>query len=266
MQLLRSLFHQTPYIALAFVLLDELVFSLSLLSSFEISERLIGINLRLAILATVLAAVVLIIDKESTEIVSRFDALDLGKGGVIDFIPPNTDSGVSQQYRDSREIKILTLVGNQFAKLGAQNALRDLFDLTRTDAVTILLGNPDSEGVQLRYKPGFGEPDTYETGPEGIRRRLFTLYEKVKELSDAERANVDIRVFDSYPTISVVAVDSELYASFYGFNLRGGDCPKMKTTKDTPIGRFLMDHFQNVYAASTPLSEWIDTQNDASES
>lgn len=256
---LQWLLYEAPFLALGLILLDEVVVTVS---DFD---RLISTDVRLAVLAAVLTSVVLTIRKEYSKIRETLSVSVFAGKRHAEFIPAGENTGVRDAYRNSREINILTLAGTQFAKLGSQQTLRDLFDLSRTGSVRILLGDPESEGVQLRYKPGFGEPKSYETGPPGIRRRLLSLHELKKDLPEHQANCVDIRVFSAYPTVSMISVDATLYASIYGYNMRGGDGPKIRTTLDSALGEFLMDHFENVYAASTPLEEWVQKQNEADQ-
>ena len=145
--------------------------------------------------------------------------------GVVEVLP-------SYQYIDFRElvtsckvVKLLTISGTKAGFLGDSRVRDVLADLHRKSHVTILLANPFSEAITTRYQ--HDEPDTYEAGPDGIERRLLALYRIISELPSNARSAMEVRVYDSYPTISIIQGDNDLYSITYGYKLRGGDCPKV---------------------------------------
>ncbi len=176
-------------------------------------------------------------------------------GGFI--VEPLNDEELQRRYRDARSIRVLNLAGTQFARLGKRANLGSLFDMSQKMLLQILLGDPKSEGVRLRYESGFGEPDTFEAGLAGIERRLISLYVLWKTSEKSHRDKIDIRVFPSYPSVSLIQIDEDYYSAIYGCQLRGGDCPIIHTTAENPYSEFLVAHFNNVQSGSSLLADWV---------
>lgn len=154
----------------------------------------------------------------------------------------------------SKNVKLLSVSGTRAGELGDSLVQANLKNLPAGTSVIILLANPYSEAVKLRYEND--EPTTYEAGLEGISRRLVYLNDIVKDLAGKSKTNLEVRVFDNYPTISIIQADHDIYATNYGYQLRGGDCPKIHIGDDSIYGRFLLKHFEKVYQDAQPLNDW----------
>lgn len=173
--------------------------------------------------------------------------------GVIEILPPH-------QYLDFRElistckiIKLLTLSGTKAGFLGDSNVSDALADPNRKSKITILLANPYADAIKLRYESD--EPDTYEAGTGGIERRLVALGSIISSLPSKKA--IDVRVYDCYPTVSIIQADSDLYSTAYGYKLRGGDCPKIHSKLEGDYAKFLLKHFDKVYKSAVPLADWL---------
>jgi hypothetical protein len=233
-----------------------ILFDDALHSTFNI-PTFVPINIRISILAAVIASLTWIISSYSKKIDKSIAEFSRWKNSDAEIIDNWGEINIARKYRSAKNIKILNLAGTQFAQLGKQSSLDSIFDLTKTQNVQILIGDPVGEGVRLRYKNGWGEPQTYETGIDGIERRLKDLYARWKELSNKNRRKIEIKVFPIYPTVSFVKIDHDYYSATYGFELRGGDCPKVHTVSGCKYSYFLDKHFNNVFASAMKLEDWI---------
>ena len=67
-------------------------------------------------------------------------------------------------------------------------------------------------------------------------------------------------VTDAYPTISVIMVDSDLYAYFYPYNKPGTESPILKFTnyENDDRARFFVEHYNNLRAAARQLTQDAD--------
>jgi hypothetical protein len=175
--------------------------------------------------------------------------------GEISVMPAHEHVDFRQLLQSSHEVRLLALSGTKTG-LGDSEVLELLASPRRKCKVTILLANPRSPAILRRYSDD--EPAGYEAGPDGIERRLLALQDACASLSGKARRLLDIRVYDGYPTISILQADELLYSTTYGFKLRGGDCPKVVSKTGSEYGTFLLKHFSCVYKAAVPLTEWID--------
>jgi len=165
--------------------------------------------------------------------------------------------GILERFRKAQKVRLLSLAGTQSAQLGLLATQDALFAMSAKNSLEILLGDPTSAGVKLRYSENGGEPPTREMGLRGLDQRLLQLYERWKSMPTLDRNKVDIRVFECYPTLSLVQVDDDYFFAAYGFQLRGGDCPRIHIKRGDPFSTFLDDHFTKVRSAAPSLTEWV---------
>ena len=76
-------------------------------------------------------------------------------------------------------------------------------------------------------------------------------------MTPTERKRFQVRIFNCYPTCSIVQSDSDVYSTVYGFRMRGTDCPKIHAKLGGRYADFLLAHFEKVYQSSQSLEEWI---------
>lgn len=254
-KLLEKIFRIVPslvvYGGLIVLLLDD-----SIHAFFE-AERLIPIEVRISLLIAVIASLTWTLSLHIKRVDLSIKELGKWKQGEAEIINLWGEIDLAQKYKNATKIRILNLAGTQFAKLGSQRNLDAIFNLDKLKKVEILVGDPYGEGVKLRYTPGFGEPSTYETGLIGIDRRLRDLFRRWSQLPDKYKKKIEIKVFPIYPTVSLVQIDHDYYSATYGYELRGGDCPKVHTISGSPYSDFLKRHFENVFNISLSLEEWI---------
>ena len=169
-KLSKSIPQIVVYGGLVFILFDD-----ALHSTFNIST-FVPMNIRISILTAVIASLTWIVSNYSRKVESSVAEFSKWKKSEAEIIDNWGEINIAQRYREARNIKILNLAGTQFAQVGKQSNLDSIFDLTKTQNLQVLVGDPYGQGVKLRYRNGWGEPQTYETGLEGIERRLKDLY------------------------------------------------------------------------------------------
>ncbi len=239
------------YGGLILLLLDD-----SIHATFGIG-RFIPIENRISLLIAVTASLTWMLSYYIKRVDLSIHELSKLQKDTAEIIDLWGEVNISERYKNAELIRILNLAGTQFAKLGSQKNLESIFTLTKIKKIEILVGDPYGEGVKLRYKHGFGEPSTYETGLVGIDRKLRDLYNRWTNLPSKFKSKVKIRVFKIYPTVSLVQIDHDYYSATYGYELRGGDCPKVHTVRGSIYSKFLDKHFENVFNNATPIEEWI---------
>ena len=231
------------------LLIDEFlesVFSFSPLNTY-------GIRVSLGIALIALFGITINIRiKNLQEVFQRLDKKYLG---VLEVLAPYEAIDFREMVYNSSTVKLLTLSGTKAGFLGDSSVTDALLDSKRKSSIVILLANPFAKAIIERYEKD--EPRTYETGLDGIERRLLNLWNIINGLPKQARNKLDIRVFDNYPTISIIQSDKDLYATLYGYKLRGGDCPKVHSELDGEYSKFLLRHFNNIYEKSTPIADWV---------
>jgi hypothetical protein len=181
--------------------------------------------------------------------------LERDYSGVEELIPSSKPLDLEDIFERARDIKILTLAGTKIARLGERVILKKFQQLKRKSHFVLLLANPYSSAIQTRYK--HDEPANYETGIDGLVRRLCELHRIRQSLPPNRRRHLDIRVFNNYPTCSIVIADEDVYSTVYGYQLRGSDCPKIHAKLGGLYSNFLITHFEQVYQDTMALEDWI---------
>ena len=250
---LKDFFDKLPnalmYLGIAFLLIDQFLrnaIKLQIVSGFE---------LHLTIGISVIGLLAFTLSKKIDKVSDNIDKISEKYAGILEVLPSNYSINVFELIKKSRKIRILTLSGTKLGELGDSRLKETLLNIPKELELTILLGNPYSISIITRYEKD--EPDTYETGLEGIERRLLMLYDINNQLPKAKQKKICIKVFDNYPTISVIQTDNDIYSVVYGYKLRGGDCPKVHSNIHGEYGKFLIKHFQEVEKCSISLEDWI---------
>ncbi len=218
-RLLQSISDATAYLATALLAFDQAIASLL------DRQSLLSDQARITVLALIVASLVVSLKLHERNL-ERMTSMTADKlGGVEDLVPSSQAIDLRGLMSRAEKIRILSLAGTKLALLGDDEILKLIIHRERN--VVLLLGNPRSDLIRLRYERD--EPDTYETGLEGLERRLRSLLQLVRGLRLRDRRRLDIRVFSCYPTCSLVQADNDMYAVIYGCKLRGSDCPKIHT-------------------------------------
>lgn len=157
---------------------------------------------------------------------------------------------------NNKNISLLTLSGTKVASLG-DSKVKDLLSSTdRKSNIKILLANPFSKAIINRYD--VDEPETYEAGLEGIKRRLVWLNNIYINLPSHAQKRLEIKVYDNYPVVSLLKADSDVYSTSYGYRLRGADCPRLHVKANSEYGYFLQKHFDKIFEDAISLNKWLD--------
>ncbi len=246
---LRQLPEGFAYASVALLIIDTLV-----ARAFTRSP-LIDDTSRLTIIAAFLAALALSFHAHRRQLEIMFASSQKEHFGVEELIPSSTSLDLEDIFKSAKEIRILTLAGSKLARLGDQTILQELGRVGSQKKVVILLANPRADSIRRRYE--CDEPPEYETGIEGIERRLRALHALRQAMPYAQRKRFEVRVFDCYPTCSIVQSDNEVYSTIYGYRLRGADCPKVHAKVGGRYAEFLRTHFDKVYDDARPLENWI---------
>jgi len=235
------------------------------------AKRLLGLtilttannDLRIPIGIAAVSLLSIIVPARLRQLESRLSQFTNKYLGVLEVLHPYEIIDLARMLEHSTRIRVLTLSGTKAVALSDDKVRALLTEPKRRAQITLLLANPYSDAIQTRYK--CDEPATFEAGPEGIKRRLVWLHSVVSSLPEAARSRLDVRIYDNYPVVSIVQADNHIYSTSYGFKLRGGDCPKLHSDVNGEYGMFLSKHFDRVYAAATPLSEWMEKHGPAAE-
>lgn len=238
------------YCAVGLLLFDDLV------ASIRSTPNVIPSDVRLSLIAVSLVGLVLTLQTRLHQLYSMVVKLQK-RDDVEELLPSHEMLDIGSLVQKARNIRILSLSGTKLARLGETLILEELKKSDVRHRIVILLGDPFSEAIQMRYATD--EPVHYETGLEGLQRRLFLLHEILTSLPEERRQYLDIRVFSNYPTCSIVQADDDVYCIIYGYQHRGSDCPKIHAHRGGAYTAFLLSHFDNVYKDSVPLSQWVET-------
>lgn len=244
------------YLALIGVLV--LVIDTGLSSLFE-KQSFLSDPIRITIIASVLALLTISFLVFKEEMHKSLKNISKELFDLEELIPSEKPVNILEVIRTSKKVKILTLAGTKLAKLGDETTLNEI-EKVENKQITILLGNPFSNAIISRYQKD--EPESYETGLEGLIRRLCYLYTLRNKLPKKIQKSLDIRVFNNYPTCSIIQADHDIYATIYGYKLRGGDCPKIHSKTGGLFSDFLTNHFDKVYDDSIPLKKWKEKYQD----
>lgn len=238
---------------------------LALLIVSEFTERAFGtalvptVELKLKLVAAVVIAGASSLQLRLGAIGSDLKLLVQGRESTVRVLASGDAIDVPELLTRSRRVRVLTLAGTRVGRLGDAEVLEALRNPQRASHLTLLLANPRSPSVISRYSKD--EPATFESGIEGLTRRLFMLHELIEKLPKDAASRIEVRVYDNYPTVSIVQSDDKVYSSVYGFQLRGSDCPLLCTEPSTTWGVFLGNHFDKVFEAATKLSAWVENAN-----
>jgi hypothetical protein len=222
--------------------------------------KLYTIDLRVSIGIAALLLFVMTISIKINNLAATLYGMSNKYLGVVEVLQPHETLDFPEMLERSKKIRLLSLSGTKAASLGDAKVRELLMDPQRASEVVVLLANPFSEAIIGRYK--CDEPESFEAGPEGIMRRLVWLYEVINKLPPIARKKIDVRVYNSYPVVSILQADRDMYSTSYGYKLRGGDCPKVHSDVSGEYGKFLRKHFEKVYADSQPLEAWVAIYKD----
>jgi len=248
-RILESVPDAIAYVGTAILAFEQGIASLLDRQSFLSDEA------RITVLALIIASLVATLKLKERRL-ERLVGITADKlGGVEDLVPSSQGIDLKELLTASKNVRILTLAGTKLALLGDDEILKLIIDRRRN--VILLLADPKAELIRLRYERD--EPATYETGIDGLERRLDSFLQLVRGIPARDKRALDVRVFACYPTCSIVQADDDMYAVIYGYKLRGSDCPKIHTHANSgPFSQFLSSHFERVYRDSIPIEEWAD--------
>ena len=91
-----------------------------------------------------------------------------------------------------------------------------------------------------------------ENSPE-VLRSFLSLRDSVQ---DPYKNNLEVRLFDNYPTMNLQIYDNRMLVYYYGHKLRGTDSPLLLFTRTAcPTSKYYETHYRNVYGSSVE-ADW----------
>ena len=173
----------------------------------------------------------------------------------VEVLPGSGSVPCSELMLSRAQIDVLTLAGSVVIPLEDEHVIRALLDSRRPSRVRCLMADPLSEAILTRYARD--EPIWKEAGTETIENRLVWLFNLHERLDSKARERLQIRVYSSYPMLSVFRADEAVYASYYAYKLRGDDTPMVKADAATYFGKCVIKHFEKLYDESPSVSKWL---------
>ncbi len=259
---IRLVTEYIAYASLVVIVLDRIIsafFGASFLKYF-LGDRQTENDYRITIiyLLIVIVSVNLMIAIKSLS--KKFDGINKNYQGVIEILKPHTPIDYEELFRNKKNVKLLTLSGSITGDLSNNEITEILKDSKRKSNITILIANPFCQSIINRYQ--YDEPTSHVAGIEGIKRRLKYLFEIWDTIPKSRKKYLTIKVFNNYPTISIIQGDRDFYSSVYGYKLRGNDCPTIHSEKGKGYGLFLEKHFNKVEQNSMSIEKWHEKFKD----
>ncbi len=239
-----------------------LVFSLGAILFNDLSNKFFGLSMFnsssvfSALAAPITISVVLLLVRILKEI--REDILPLHRlaSDSVEVCPGEGAVPYSDLMQSRSQIDVLTLSGSVIIPLDKEQVVNSLLDPRRLSRVRCLMANPLSPAIIGRYAKD--EPIWKEAGVEAIEKRLIWLFNLRERNGFTAREKLQLRVYNSYPMISIFRADDSIYASYYAYKLRGHDTPMFRTDISSYLGRSVMLHFEKLYADSISLNRWME--------
>lgn len=156
-----------------------------------------------------------------------------------------------------KHIDIITLSGSVMIPFDEQKVKDELKKSRKGSRVRCLIANPFSNAIIGRYAND--EPEHRENRVTEIEHRLVWLFNISESINSKGNGILEVKVYNSYPVISLFKADCAIYSSYYGYKLRGHDTPCILTDESSYLGKSLVKHFNKLYSDSTSLQEWISS-------
>ena len=175
--------------------------------------------------------------------------------GLIEILDPNEEIPYKKLLKKSNNIKVLTLSGSIVFPLDDEEIQTVLFSPKRITKIIILIANPFAAMIQERYNND--EASTREAGIDIIKDRIIWLYNIAQELQNKSNYNLEIKLYNNYPTISIFNADNLIYSSHYAYKLRDKDTPTICADINEDYGKSILKHFDKVYQDAESIYNWL---------
>jgi hypothetical protein len=248
-KMIKALPDYVTLLAVALLVVDDLVSQFTMF-------KILSASAQRTIIVLAIALFIITYYKKMNSIQVSIQEMSGDYQGVVGVLEPYATLDFAEILSRCETVRLLTVAGTKTGNLGNSQIQELLLDSHRKSKVEIILGNPYSEAVKYRYN--HDEPTSYEAGLDGIKRRLVWLYNIKEQLPLATKKRISIKVFDNYPTISIIQGDNDIYSGVYAYKMRGADCPIIHANTTEGYGKFLLKHFEKIYLDSMDLDEWIN--------
>jgi 8-oxo-dGTP pyrophosphatase MutT (NUDIX family) len=204
--------------------------------------------------APIILALAAVLVRLLLEIKNDVKVLHNPHSDTVTVLPGENSVPCAELLSSRSQIDILTLAGGVIVPLDQDNVKNAIRDSRRLSRVRCLVANPFSAAIVCRYAQD--EPTWKERGTDAIETRLIWLFNLI-ETMEAPAEKLSVRVYDSYPMLSLFRADRDVYASYYAYRLRGNDTPMVLTNTETYFGRSVLKHFEKLYEESPSLAQWM---------
>jgi hypothetical protein len=119
--------------------------------------------------------------------------------------------------------------------------------------VQILLLHPDSDAAVQRTAELSGRTDVAQQ----TRRNLRLLAEHRQSLDKHVRHRFEVRLYATAPSVQVYQWDNRLLASFFPVGRLSGDHVQLEVSAESPLGYFVTERFDDLWARSTALDDYM---------
>ncbi len=133
--------------------------------------------------------------------------------------------------------------------------LQDLLDSGGSAKILV----PDPRATDIRSRYANSEPsERIELGLLGLTERLSQWDALLNKYPN----RLDVRVYDSYPSVSVTILDRHVCVSSFLYKLRGVDSHTIIYRRPSPGAQTFEEHFRLLYDDSKPLRLYLETYQD----
>ena len=121
---------------------------------------------------------------------------------------------------------------------------------SKSSEVKLCLANPFSPEILLRFIQEGGQPVNIRGIQDRIEDKFLSL-----EAEIGDKSKFEVRLFDHYPTYSLLIFDDEMYLYLYPFQARGNTSPIFYWKDKADIDPFFHEQFDKAWDSAQSASE-----------
>lgn len=169
--------------------------------------------------------------------------------------PPNWEPTHVEVLTNTKNVTMVGLALQKLGGLDKAQVRQRLYDIVNSGGtVRLLLSNPSSPQLKARWQDEGGARVFHK---ETLAAHIIELLEMRNKLPKGKRKRFIVKLYDSYPTFSLLLTDQNLYTFTYTYGLTGLDCPttEVQGNAGSALREFLKEAVDRLDAVDASVKE-----------